>query len=57
MGFPGGASGKEPACQCGGIGSLGWEDLLEQGMQSTPLFLPEKSHGRRSLVGFSPWGH
>ena len=25
--------------------------------QPTPLFLPEKSHGQRSLVGYSPWGH
>ena len=25
-------------------------------MQPTPVFLPGKSHGRRSLVGFSPWG-
>ena len=24
--------------------------------QSTPVLLPGKSHGRRSLVGFSPWG-
>ena len=23
----------------------------------TPLFLPGESHGQRSLVGFSPWGH
>ena len=23
----------------------------------TPVFLPGKSHGRRSLVGCSPWGH
>ena len=23
----------------------------------TPLLLPGKSHGRRSLVGCSPWGH
>ena len=23
----------------------------------TPVFLPGKSHGQRSLVGFSPWGH
>ena len=22
----------------------------------TPVLLPEKSHGRRSLVGYSPWG-
>ena len=25
--------------------------------QPTPVFLPEKSHGQRNLVGYSPWGH
>ena len=31
-GFPGGASGKEPACNAGDPGlSLGWEDPLEKG--------------------------
>ena len=25
--------------------------------QPTPVFLPEESHGQRSLVGYSPWGH
>ena len=24
--------------------------------QSTPALLPGKSHGRRSLIGYSPWG-
>ena len=24
--------------------------------QHTPVFLPGKSHGQRSLVGYSPWG-
>jgi len=24
---------------------------------STPVFLPGKSHGQRSLVGYSPQGH
>ena len=24
--------------------------------QSTPVLLPGKSHGQRSLVGYSPWG-
>ena len=24
--------------------------------QLTPVFLPGKSHGQRSLVGYSPWG-
>ena len=25
--------------------------------QSTPVLLPGKSHGQRSLVSYSPWGH
>ena len=25
--------------------------------QPTPIFLPGKFHGERSLVGYSPWGH
>jgi len=25
--------------------------------QSTPVFSPGESHGQRSLVGYSPWGH
>ena len=33
------------------------EDPLEEGMATTPVFLPGKSHGQRSLVGYSPWGH
>ena len=24
--------------------------------QPTPVFLPGKSHGQRSIVGYSPWG-
>ena len=24
--------------------------------QPTPIFLPERSHGQRSLAGYSPWG-
>ena len=38
------------------VQSLGREDPLEKGMATTPVFLPEKSHGQRSLVGHSPWG-
>ena len=29
----------------------------EKKWQSTPVLLPGKSHGQRSLVGYSPWGH
>ena len=25
--------------------------------QATLVFLPRESHGQRSLVGYSPWGH
>jgi len=25
--------------------------------QPTPVFFPGKSHGQKSLVGHSPWGH
>ena len=25
--------------------------------QPTPVLLPGKSHGQRSLVGYGPWGH
>ena len=37
--------------------SLGWEDPWRRKWQPTPVLLPGKSHGRRSLVGYSPWGH
>ena len=38
---------------------LGREDPLEEGMAipHTPVLLPGKSHGQRSLVGYSPWVH
>ena len=25
--------------------------------QPTPVFLPGRSHGQRSLAGYIPWGH
>ena len=30
--------------------------FLNQKWQFTPVLLPGKSHGQRSLVGYSPWG-
>ena len=61
MGFPGGAGGKEPDCQCRryrryGFNPLGREDPLEEDMQPRSVFLPGESHVQRSLVGYSPWG-
>ena len=34
---------------------MGQEDPLEKEMATHSVFLPEKSHGQRSLVGYSPW--
>ena len=38
------------------VQSLGQEDLLEKEMATHPIIWPGKSHGRRTLVGYSPWG-
>ena len=57
----GGASGKEPAYQCRRpkrrrfspwVGKIPWR----RKWQSIPVLLPGKSHGQRSVVGYSPWG-
>jgi len=51
--FPGGSDGKE----CGRpgfdtqVGKIHWR----RAWQPTPVFLLGESHGRRSLVGYSPW--
>ena len=39
------------------VQSLGWEDALEEGMTTHSSVLAWKSHGQRSLAGYSPWGH
>ena len=39
------------------VQSLGQENPLEKEMATTPVLLPKKFHGQRSLVGYSPWGH
>ena len=37
--------------------SPGREDPLEKGMATHSSVLALKTHGQRSLVGYSPWGH
>ena len=37
--------------------SLGWEDPLEEEMATYSSILAGKSHGQRSLVGYSPLSH
>ena len=51
-GFPGSSDGKESTCNAGDPDLIpGWEDALEEGMLTMPVFLPGKPHGQRSLVG------
>ena len=57
VGFPGGASGKEPACQCRWRKTLGldpwaWKIPRRRAWQPTPALLPGESHGQRSLAGY-----
>ena len=46
-----------PAKQETQVLSLGWEDPLEKEMAAHSSILPGKSHGQRSLQGYSPWDH
>ena len=52
-GFPGGSVVKKPACQCRKPGFDPWVRKIpwRRKWQPTPVFLPGKSHGQRSLVG------
>ena len=55
----GGSVVKKPSAKyrrCGvdlWVGNIPWR----RKWQPTPVSLPEKSHGQRSLVSYSPWGH
>ena len=46
---------NQPAMQETWIQSLGWEDPLEKGRATTPVFSSGEFHGHRSLAGYSPW--
>ena len=58
-GFPDSSVDKESACSAGDAGSIPDPGRFpwKRKWQPTPVFLPEKSHEQRSLVGYSPWGH
>ena len=61
MGFPDGARGKEPACECRRHKRFGFDPWIRKipwrrAWQPTPVFLPGESNGQRSLAGYSPWG-
>ena len=56
--FPGGSVGKASARNVGPWfdpwdGKIPWR----RKRQPTPVLLPRKFHGWRSLVGYSPWSH
>ena len=60
--FPGGASDKEPACQCIRCKRYGFNPWVGKipwirKWQPTPVFFPGEFHGQRSPVGCSPVGH
>ena len=60
-GFPGGASNKEPACQCRRRKRCGFDPWVgkipwRKEWQPTPVFLPGESHAQRSLGDYSPLG-
>jgi len=59
MGFPGGASGKEPTCQCRRHERCGFDPWVgkipwRRTWQPPPVFLSGESHGQRRLMGYSP---
>ena len=60
LGYPVGASGREPAYQYRRlerwVRSLGWEDPLEDGMAIHPRILAWRIPWTASLVGYSPQG-
>ena len=57
-GFPGGSDGKAFAYNAGDLVLIpGWEDPWRRKWQPTPVLLPGKSHGQRSLIGYSPWDY
>ena len=59
MGLPWGLGRKESTCQCRRcrfdprVRKIPWR----RKWQPTPVLLPEKSHGQRSLADYSPSGH
>ena len=62
LGFPGGAGGKEPACQGRKHKSPSFDPWVRKipwrgEWRPTPVFLSGESHGQRSLSGYSPWGY
>ena len=56
LGFPGGSVRIHLPSRCG-FSPWGRKIPWRRKWQPTPVFLPGKSHGQRSLADYSPWGH
>ena len=55
--FPGGSDSKASFYNVGDLGLIpGWGRSPGEGNGNPLPFLPGKSHGWRSMVGYSPWG-
>ena len=58
MGFPGGSAVKNPPAHAGDVGCI---PVLRRSCGeengNPPQYLPGKSYGQRSLVGYSSWSH
>ena len=59
LGFPGGSDSKASACNTGDPVFNPWAGKIpwRRKWQPTPVFLPGKSHGQRTLAGYSLPGH
>ena len=59
MGFPGGSVLKNMATNTGDMRLIPGSERSPwmRKWYRTPVFLPEKSHGQKSLAGYSPKGH
>ena len=58
VGFLGGSAVRNPPANAEDVAFPGLgRSPCRRKWQPTPVFLPGKSHGQRSLVGYSPWGH
>ena len=57
-GLPWWLSGEESVCQCRRCGLNPWVRKIpwRRKWQPSSVFLPGKSHGHRSLAGYSSWG-
>ena len=57
--FPGCSDSKSICLHCRRTGFDSWVGKIpwRRKWQPTPVFLPGESHGQRSLVGYSQWGH